>query len=111
MSQGRYWIVTLFDDSEWHPRHLFKSCDEVVWILGQQEKCGTTDRLHWQFVVALETKMRLSAVKKLFLPKVPHLELTKSKKVDEYVTKEETRVEGTQFEVGNRYRNIWFINI
>lgn len=95
-SQGVYWILTV-------PQHLFmpflpRGC---AYVRGQLERGGNTGYLHWQLLVVLEKKARLGAIKKLFGNEI-HAELTKSKSADDYVWKEETRVEGTQFEIGKK---------
>lgn len=57
---------------------------------------------HWQLYVCLESPMRLSGVKRIFGDKA-HCEIVKhDSSAVEYVWKEETRVFGTQFELGNR---------
>lgn len=79
--------------------------DGIKYIKGQQEigKNGTERNPdgyhHWQLVVCLSSKQRLTGIKKLF-PKEFHLEPTRSAAALDYVFKEDTRVEGTQIELG-----------
>lgn len=72
----------------------------VSFMRGQLELSDDTQLLHWQFVVYLSQKQRVSFVKKLF--PTAHIEVSRSKAVDEYVWKEHTRVEATCFELGSR---------
>jgi len=67
-------------------------------IRGQLELAASGFR-HWQVVVRLKQKQRLSGVKKLF-PSETHAEPTRSAAALAYVWKEETRVPGTQFQLG-----------
>lgn len=52
-------------------------------------------------IIQFRKKVSLSQLKKFF-PSAGHYELTRSERADEYVWKEETRVEGTQFEIGTK---------
>ena len=56
--------------------------------------------LHWQLVVKFKRKVRLGGVRALFGPF--HAEPTRSAKAMEYVWKEDTRIPGTQFELGRK---------
>lgn len=89
-----YWILTI-------PHHHFTPYlpAGVAYIRGQLEH-SDSDFLHWQFITIFKAQVRLSAVRKLFGPF--HAEPTKSKKAEDYVWKESTRVAGTQFELGER---------
>jgi len=71
----------------------------VQYIRGQLE-CGAGGYLHWQCLVSFPKKIRLGGVTRVFGP--VHAEPTRSEKADDYVWKEDTRVEGTQFELGIR---------
>lgn len=91
--QGRYWILTI-------PQHEFipylpHNCS---FIIGQLEK-GDGGYLHWQVVVAFPNKVTLHKVKQVFGNTV-HGELTRSAAANEYSWKEDTRVDGTQFKLG-----------
>jgi len=93
--QGRYWIFTI-------PYHLFTPYlpPGCVWSRGQLE-LGEGGFLHWQFISLFEKKVSLASVRHLYGN--VHAELTRSESAIEYVWKEDTRVEGTQFEIGGRY--------
>lgn len=92
--QGIYWLLTI-------PHHLFTPYlpDGVNYIKGQLELSNETQYLHWQLLVAMATKCRLPVLKRIFGDGI-HAELTKSKAANDYVWKEDTRVNGTQFELG-----------
>jgi hypothetical protein len=93
-AQGIYWLLTI-------PHHLFTPYlpDGITYIKGQLECSNDTQYLHWQLLVATEKKCRLGVIKKIFGDGI-HCELTKSKAANDYVWKEDTRVAGTQFELG-----------
>lgn len=80
---------------------------DLQWYRGQLE-IGEGGFRHWQVVVQGKKPLRVAALKRLFGERA-HWEKTRSESagtyqiiVDEYVWKEETRVEGTQFEVGTK---------
>jgi len=96
MSVGRYWILTI-------PHHGYVPYlpKTVVFVKGQLEKAPTTGYLHWQMVCVFAKNVRLSGVKSVFGDGV-HAELSRSSAADAYVHKEDTSVEGTRFELGQR---------
>lgn len=92
--QGKYWLLTI-------PQHLyipFKP-NGVQYVKGQLEVGGDTGYLHWQVLVCFERKVRRARVKTLFGEQL-HCEPTRSSAANDYVWKEDTRVQGTQFELG-----------
>ena len=91
---GRFWLGTLY---QWNPPNELPGLS-VVWIKGQQECCPTTGRLHHQIIAGFKRQVRLATVKREVGE--GHWEVTRSVAADEYVWKEDTRVEGTQFELG-----------
>lgn len=95
MSVGRWWILTI-------PHHNFTPFQhsDVQFIRGQLEQ-GAAGYLHWQVVICLSSNARLSRIKKLY-GDTAHAELTRSPLALEYVFKSDTRVQGTQFELGTR---------
>nr|WAE43212.1 MAG: replication associated protein [Cressdnaviricota sp.] len=98
--QGRYWLLTI-------PHSLFTPWRELPSVLqyvrGQREIGGTTGFEHWQILVASKKPIRRTAIVSLFTPGGEcHAELSRSRHADEYVWKEETRVPGSQFELGTR---------
>lgn len=92
--QGIFWLLTIpgHEYTVWLP----PGCE---WIRGQLE-CGDGGFIHWQILVALTTKGSLATIRGLFGPY--HAELSRSDAAAAYVWKLETRVEGTQFELGSR---------
>jgi len=93
-----YWLLTIkYDD--WIPPELLP--DGVAYIRGQQERGGDTGYHHWQLLAVFTKQVRLPAVKRVF-GQSAHAEPSRSSAADEYVWKEETRVAGTQFELGRK---------
>lgn len=97
-AQGRYWMLTI-PRAEWEVPETLP--DGVTWIKGQVERGAGTSYEHWQAVVGFSKKVRLTRVKAVFGDQC-HAELTRSEAAEDYVWKEETRVEGTQFEIGRK---------
>lgn len=94
MLQGCHWILTI-------QHHLFLPFlpTGCCFIRGQLESGHQDGYLHWQLYVVFEKKVRLGGVKSVFGQSV-HAELTRSQAAREYVFKQDTRVVGTQFELG-----------
>lgn len=92
----RYWILTIPEDSYTPPVEELE--DPLVYVCGQLEQAASGFR-HWQIVAYFDRKLGLSTVKQLFGRRA-HAEPTRSSHARAYVWKEDTRVEGTQFEVG-----------
>jgi len=92
--QARYWLLTI-PHADFVP-YLPPTCN---WIRGQLELSHGTAYLHWQVLVALKRKSRLMGLKELF-GRTVHAEPSRSDAAADYVWKEDTRVEGTQFELG-----------
>jgi len=90
--QGHYWMLTV-------PGHEYTPYlpPTVAYSKGQLE-LGEGGFLHWQIVVAFDRSVRLGHVRKTYGPF--HAELTRSDDALEYVWKEDTRVPGTQYELG-----------
>lgn len=93
--QARYWLLTIPSRSWSVPTDLPEG---VSYLRGQLE-VGEGGFEHWQLLVAFKTKKRLGGVKELF-GRECHAEPGRSDAAREYVWKEDTRVEGTQFELG-----------
>jgi hypothetical protein len=95
-SQGIFWIITL-------PENSFEPSlpDGVQWIRGQLECGDNTGYKHWQLVCALEKKGTCRTLQSIF-GRTGHYELSRSAAANLYVFKEDTRVHGTQFELGNK---------
>lgn len=92
-AQGKYWILTI--PQQHFTPYLPPSAD---FIKGQLEQ-GEGGFVHWQVVIGFNKKVRASTVKEVFGPQA-HVELSRSAAANDYVGKEETRIEGTQFELG-----------
>lgn len=92
--QGKFWILTI-------PQHQFTPYQPrgVDWIRGQLERGEGTGYVHWQIVVCFTRKCRLGGVRSVFGD--VHAELSRSAACNEYVWKEDTRIDGTQFELGS----------
>lgn len=95
-AQARYWLLTI-------PHHEFMPFlpNGVQYLRGQTERGNETGYMHWQLLAVFKKKIRLTGVKELFGSSV-HAEPSRSEAASEYVWKEDTRVEGTQFELGKR---------
>lgn len=93
---ARYWILTI-PHSDFTP---FLPVG-VSWIRGQLEVGSNTEYCHWQICVYTSSKCRLSAIKNIFGERI-HAEPTRSEAAEAYVFKEDTRVDGTQFELGEK---------
>ncbi|AYP28919.1 MAG: putative viral replication protein [Cressdnaviricota sp.] len=97
-SQGLYWIGTIPISTGWVPPTSAEQLpDGCCWIRGQRET-GEGGLDHFQVCIALSRKQRLSWVTARFKG---HWELTRSSAARDYVWKEETRVDGSQFEYGS----------
>jgi len=94
--QGVIWLATVPVD-DWSP----SLPESIAYIKGQKEIGADTGYQHWQFIFHCKKKKSLSAVKEIF-PGTGHYELTRSEAAEEYVWKEDTRVEGSQFELGTK---------
>lgn len=94
--QGIFWILTIPYDHYTPPTSILP--DSLVWITGQAE-LGAGGFKHWQIVCAFKSKCRLASVKRLFGLKC-HAELSRSAAAAEYVHKLDTRIDGTEFNIG-----------
>jgi hypothetical protein len=94
--QGIYWLLTIPED-DWAP------ClpEGVTWIRGQLESGATTGYSHWQLVCGTRSKVSLRGIKELFGDSC-HAELSRSEAASAYVWKDETAVDGTRFELGEK---------
>lgn len=95
--QCRYWMLTIPKNSWDPPAELPES---VAYVKGQQE-VGEGGFEHWQLLVVFKKKTRRAAVKLAFSNQA-HCEPSRSVAADQYVWKEDTRVEGTQIELGRK---------
>lgn len=111
-AQARYWMLTI-PAADWSPPTTLPP--GISYMRGQKET-ASTGYLHWQLIAYYAAKIRMSSVKASFCP-TAHCEATRSDACLAYVWKEETRIEGTQFELGELassnlrtkpdWQNIW----
>jgi len=94
--QARYWLLTI-------PHHFFVPYlpPGICFIRGQLEQGDDTGYLHWQILAITNRKCTLYGIKRLLGDQI-HAEPSRSVAADEYVWKEDTRIAGTQFELGDR---------
>lgn len=92
--QGIFWLLTIPENDYEPVEH-----EELSWSKGQLEEGEGTGFRHYQCIIAFKRKVSLPAVKRIFGGSC-HAELSRSSAANEYVWKEATRVEGTQFEFG-----------
>jgi len=99
-SQGRYWVGTInVEHGLFVPPTELRPGSNLVWLRGQQE-IGASGNLHWQLFCAFKNKVRTNTVKGVVGN--GHWELSRSEAAEAYVWKEDTRVAGTQFELGQK---------
>jgi len=96
--QAVWWMLTI-------PFHEYVPYlpSQIKYIRGQLER-GAEGYLHWQVVVALVRKSRLRGIQQIF-GTIGHYEPTRSDAALRYVWKEDSRIPGTQFELGARPLN------
>lgn len=105
-TSNRYWILTINTDT-WPSRPTTLPTG-IAWMKGQKEIGGETGFEHWQVVLGTTKKIRLTGLLKLMKPTTQlqsftaHCEPTRSEAAEDYCWKEETRVEGTQFSLGEK---------
>lgn len=95
-SQARYWLLTI-PEAAWSPPSELPP--GICYLRGQLEVGESNGFRHWQALVAFKTKKRLRGVKEVF-GRECHAEPGRSNAARDYVWKEDTRVAGTQFELG-----------
>lgn len=95
--QGVYWLLTI---PIIHLTSLPELNNELCYIKGQQE-IGEGGLHHWQLLAVFNKKVSLAKVKSFFCREA-HVELSRSDAADKYVWKEDTRVAGTQIELGEK---------
>lgn len=102
--RGRYFILTTScrDHPDWTPSATLLS-SLIVYAKGQKE-AGTKlgqPYIHWQWTINFSRTVRVSQVMKL-VPRGSHIEVSRSDAVNDYVWKEDTKIEGTEFEYGKK---------
>lgn len=83
--------------ADWHPESL---PDSVSYMRGQGEE-GEGGYRHWQVLVVFNETVRLRMCKSVFVP-TAHCELSRSVAADAYVWKDDTAIDGTRFELGEK---------
>lgn len=107
--QGRYWFGTLPWTPEEISTHVDRNAclsppielDEVVIYAKGQGELGAGGLYHWQVLVTTSRKVSGRQLQQS-IPRSGHWELSRSTAADDYVWKEDTRIDGTQFELGRR---------
>ena len=91
--QYSWWILTV-------PKEDWQPClpNNASYVRGQCER-GASGFEHWQLVIHTQTKTTLTNIRRSFGGRA-HVEPMRSDAAREYVWKEDTRIEGTQFEYG-----------
>jgi len=91
--QFKYFLLTI-------PKDKWCKClpAGVCYIKGQEE-IGEGGYEHWQLLVITKRKISVVGCKGLFCREA-HVEPSRSEAADQYVWKEESRVAGSQFELG-----------
>jgi len=93
--QYKYYMLTIAREKFNPPRDLPAGME----FLKGQAECGAGGFQHWQIVVGFAKYITLTKAKSYFDRSV-HLEPTKSAAANDYVWKDDTRIEGTQFSLG-----------
>lgn len=93
-AQARYWIATI-PTADWSPALSGPIC----YLKGQREVGTTSSYEHYQVLVVCDRRVTLRQLKS-HLCNTAHVEPTRSNAANDYVWKEDTRVPGTQFELG-----------
>lgn len=91
--QFKYFLLTI-------PKDKWSKClpDGVCYIKGQEE-VGEGGYEHWQLMIVTKRKTSVVGCKNMFCREA-HVEPSRSSAAEEYVWKEESRVAGSQFELG-----------
>lgn len=96
MSKQYSWFILTIKEDEFNPENGLP--EGIDYMRGQKEQ-GEGGFVHWQIVAHYARKVRIGGAKKCF-SNTAHLEPTRSSAAIDYVWKEETRIDGTQFELG-----------
>ena len=92
---GKYWFITVGAEY-FKPVQAMCPRRDLTFMKGQREIGENTGFDHWHFSVGFSKEKTMAQVKEYFC-KEARCELSRSDAVDEYVWKENTRVEGTNF--------------
>lgn len=103
--KSKYWMFTMFDE-EVNAANLLNMVGvgaAADYIIFQQERCPTTNRVHWQGYVEFKTRRTLSAAKRYFPGDTdPHLDSRRgtAQQARDYCSKTETRISENFYEKG-----------
>lgn len=109
---GRFWIITL-SVAKSPEQPCLEDDPRLARLVGQKEK-GEGGYIHWQFLAHFSKTVRRSHVSKVW--PTCHAELSRSAAAENYVRKDDTKVEGSEFELGDGplrrnvsrdYESIW----
>jgi len=112
LNQAVHWIGTMskrkMEEIDWDFELLWAEGGHNIAYIKGQEEIGAAGFHHIQFYIAMKTKKTLNQMRKIFPAGLsPYLDPSISQAARDYVWKEETRVAGTQFELGPRILR-WF---
>ena len=96
---ARWWLATA-PLGDWNPNE-FTLPNFVSWIKGQGER-GASGYEHWQFFIQAESPIRRARLTKIKGWERTNFEIARSDAALAYVCKEDTRIPGTEFELGSR---------
>lgn len=94
--QARYWILTIAVSSGWTP-----SLNSPICYLKGQQETGAGGFNHFQVLAVCSKRVTTRQLKEALRCNSAHCEPSRSSAANEYVWKEDTRVAGTQFELGS----------
>nr|UOF82859.1 rep protein [Cressdnaviricota sp.] len=97
--QARYYILTI-PERYLDPTELELN-DNLSYIKGQLEVGVEGGYRHWQLLAYFRKKVTIAYVKQFFGTHA-HVEASRSNAIEKYVWKEETKVAGTEFEIGQK---------
>lgn len=95
-TKAKYWILTI-------PQHELSpvySPEIFAYFIGQLESGTQEGYLHWQCFGITKTQTRLSAIKRFF--PTAHIEASRSEAAESYCQKDDTYVQGTRFNFGQK---------
>ena len=93
--QFRWFLLTIPEED-----FIASRPSPVQYIKGQKEE-GESGYRHWQLIAYFGTKTTVTRVREVFGGRA-HVEPSRSAAAIAYVWKEDTRIEGTQFELGEK---------
>lgn len=94
--QARYWLLTIPSSTGWVP--ILN--DPICYLKGQKERGDSTGYEHFQVLCVCSRRVTIRQLKVALVCPSAHCETSRSSAANDYVWKEDTRVPGTQFELG-----------